>query len=798
METLKPTNPFRGRAALFAIACLIAPLALGEPGDTASLSETEVARRGAAIEQARTLLIKGDEAYTAARYADAVDSYSEARGLIPDAPISAELRAAATERFAQASVEHARVLSRQGDVPGAKAILDKVLVESVAPENPGALAFRAQLDDPIRTNPALTAEHGKNIDAVRRLLYTAEGAFNLGKYDQATSTYEQVLRIDPTNTAARRGLERVAGAKSNYSQSAYDHARAELLTQVESQWELQPPATVAELALASPGADQFDPNEISVRNKIARIIIPKLALDQTSLDEALEFLRISARDNDTFELDPARKGVNFTVNLGAPDSPEVTKIRTARFDLQLSQVPLSEALRYITDITRTSFTTDDFSVLITPAGSSSAELVTRTYRVPPDFISNMSAGAPAAAATDPFGEVPQGTGLLAKRLGAQEALTSQGVIFPEGASASYIPSANTLRIVNTAANHDYIAQIIETVTRTEPVIVAVRVTMIRVERTRLEELGYDWLLDNFGFGGNTSTTGSSEFNLAGGTTGNGGSLADIPLAPGATARNPITAGNRSGDSAFPSESIDNLITGNRGRQDNNRAPGIFSARGILNETKVQSLIRGLDQKKGVDMMAQPTTVTRSGQASSIAIIKEFIFATEYEAPELPTETEGGSPVSPSTPTALEKKDTGITLEVLPIVDESKQSATVTLNFQYVDFNGFVNYGNPIQTVKFGAFGRQSTTLSENAVLMPVFSRQSLNTTVDVADGATVVVGGLLQDRLENVEDKTPIFGDIPVVGRFFQSKGTKSISTAIIFLVHVEIMDPTGQSYRNR
>ncbi len=817
MEPFKPTTPLRGRAALLATAFLIAPITAGETRGGSSLSASETARRSVAIEEARELLQKGDEAYTAGRYTEAVVAYSGARELIPNAPVSAELRAAATERYAQASVEQARLLSRKGDVAGAKAVVDKVLDKSVAPENPGALAFRAQLDDPIRTNPALTAEHAGNVDAVRRLLYTAEGAYNLGKFDQAEAEYRNVLRIDPTNTAARRGLEQVAVAKSGYGKSAYDHSRAELLAQVDSQWELQVPPVDSDLSLAERGSTLLDENAVSVKNKLDRIIIPKIALDQASLEEALDFLRLRARENDTLELDPDRKGVNFTLNLGAPDSPVATQVRNARFDLQLSGLPLSQILKYITEITRTSYTTDDFSVIITATGSSSAELVTRTYRVPPDFISSMSSGGAAAApAEDPFGAAPASGGLLATRLGAQEALVKQGVAFPEGASASYTPATNTLRIVNTATNQDYISQIVETLTKTEPVMVSIAVTMIKVQKTQLEELGFDWLLDNFGFGGPSPVPGSSKLNLSGGTVGNGDELTDIGLAPGVTSTRPITSGNRSGDSAISSNSIDGLFN-NRSRQQSNRAPGVLGVRGGIDDATVQTLMRGLDQTKNVDLMARPATVTRSGQSSSIEIVREFIYPTEYEPPELPNSVgDGGTitivngivsgggggggvtPVTPATPTAFETEEVGITLEVLPVVDVNKQYVNVTLNPNFSDFDGFVNYGSPINTTFQGPLGPSTQEVTPNAILMPVFSKQKFSTSIDVADGATVVVGGLLQNSVQNVEDATPILGSIPILGRLFQSKARKPVSTAILFLVHVELMDPTGRPYRDR
>ena len=798
METFKPITAFRARAALLATACLIAPLTAGEPPRGSSAANNEVSRRSAAVQDAQELLKKGDAAYTSGRYSEAAEAYSAARSLIPNATISAELRSAATERFAQASVELARTLSRKGNVAAAKAAVDQVLAESVAPEHPGALAMRSQLDDPIRTNPALTAAHAKDIDSVRRLLYTAEGAYNLGKFDESKSRYEDVLRIDSTNTAARRGMEKLAAAKSDYSKSGYDQARAEMLSQVDSQWEQQVPPSAADVSLPASDTGLADTNPISVKAKLDRIIIPKLALDQASLEEALDYLRLQASENDTTELDPDRKGVNFTVNLGAPDSPTATKIRSLRFDLQLTNVPLSQVLKYITATTQTSYSTDEFTVKITAAGSNSAELIPRIYRVPPDFISTLSSGVTEAATADPFAETPK-AGLLPKRLGAQEALTKQGVIFPQGASATLI--GTNLRVMNTETNQDYISQVIETLTKAEPVIIAVRVTMIKVQQTRLEELGFDWMLDNFGFGGAGWVPGSSRLNLSGGSAGNGRDITDIIPPTSKAPPHPLTAGNRSGDSALSRDGINDLINNQSGRQTSNSAPGVLGIRGDLSGATYQMLMRGLNQSKGVDMMAKPAIITRSGQSSTISIVREILYPTEYEPPELPTSTgssSGSFPVTPATPTAFEKRDVGITLEVLPVADPSKQFVNVTLNPSFTDFDGFVNYGSPINSTTQGLFGPTKVELTQNAILMPVFSKQAFSTSVDVADGSTIVVGGLMQESVENVEDQTPVLGSIPIVGRMFQSKVKKPVSTAILFLINVELMDPTGRPYRDR
>ncbi|MES2476252.1 MAG: Amuc_1098 family type IV pilus outer membrane protein [Verrucomicrobiota bacterium] len=802
METFKPNHSIRGRAALLASACLVFPLLPAHARDAEALASNELSKRSIAIQEAQELLQKGDEAYTLGNYGDAVTAYAGARNLIPDAPISAELRDAATLRYAQASVEHARDLARAGDLAGAKATVDKVLDKSVAPDNPGALAYRTQLDDPIRTNPALTKEHGQNIDQVRRLLYTAEGAYNLGKFDQAKSTYESVIRIDPTNSAARRGLERVAQAKSDYAKSAYDHTRAEMLAQVDAGWEIPPTPLDVDPAMTDVGFSEISTDLIPVRNKLDRIIIPKFAIEQATLDEALDLLRVRAAENDTLESNPASKGVNITVSLGDGNSPEATRIRNTRFDLQLSQVPLAQVLNYICNVTGTTFSTDDFAVNISPAGSTSTALVTRSYRVPPDFISSISTATSATPQDDPFAEAPAG-GLLATRLGIQETLTQQGVLFPEGASAKLI--AGTLRVVNTEQNQAYIAQIIETATSAEPIMVSVSVTMIKVQEDRLQELGFDWLLNNFGFGGEAWVPGQDKLNLTGGTIGNGRPLTDIPLEGYDTVRNPITSGNRSGDFAVNGNSIDQAILNSGSRQVSNSAPGVLAVRGEINEATVAMLMRGLNQSNGVDLVARPSVVTRSGQSSSVSVIREFPYPTEYEPPELPNSTGGefgfgggSSPVTPATPTAFDNRDVGISMEVLPVVDENKQYVNLTINPVFTEFDGFVNYGSPINTTASGLLGPETVQLTENAILEPVFSVKRLKTSVDVLDGATLVLGGLIQDNNQNVEDQVPILGSIPVIGRLFQSKVTKKTTTAIVFLVNVQVVDPMGRVHRDR
>lgn len=810
------------RARLLALApatCFLLSLSATAQQPSA-LAQAELQRRAASADEARELLKKGDEAYESARWADAVAAYAGARDLLPDAPATAALRSAATERLVQASVERARHQRRMGDVKGAGESVDRVLDESVSPDDPLALEMQEQLNDPIRTNPAATLEHTGDVEEVRLLLYKAQGFQDLGDYDRSAQVYEEVLRVDPTNKAARRGMEVVAQQRADYARAAYDEARAAMLSEVDGAWELRVrPMTAMPDDLEPGGATGT--GRMLLSNKLERIILPVVDFDGVNIREALDFLRQQSVERDTFELDPANRGINFVLEIGGPESESARGILATEINLQLKNVPLSQVLKYINEITRTVYSPQDWAVAIRPAGADSSDMITRTYQVPPDFLTAGGGAGGDAPADDPFGGDDAAEGLIPQRLSALEVLKQQGVAFPEGASANFNAGDSTLRVLNTSTNHAIIEQIVEAVASTEPAMVLVEVRMIRTQERVLKELGFDWLLGEFSLGGSGLTPGTPGAILSGGTL-NPANMADVALSPGDYFRRALTSGNRSGNEAILGDSIDDLLLEqsqglSRGAA---RAPGILWANGRLNNTDVTMLMRGLDRKKGVNMVVSPSTVTRSGQQSKIEIIREFIYPTEYEPPELPNtittpvlvdldgDVEVGTPplvpITPSTPTSFETRSVGVVLDVLPTVSADRYYVDIALNPSVTDFDGFINYGTPITTSAPGTLAGlglgtdNRVEVTPNEILMPVFSTMKTETNLTIADGSTLVIGGMLQEKLQKVEDKTKILGDLPVVGRMFQSHAYAPVRTAVVFLVTVKVVDPTGKPFRDR
>ena len=817
-----------------------------------SLAQREMLRRQDAATEGDRLLAEGREAFAKGDYQQAVDKYTQAVQRVPNAPAFADRRQSYIEHLGDASVALSMQHRKVGKYAEARTLLEAVIAQD--PNNFEAKRELGYLDDPIRTNPALTYEHTQNVDKVRRTLYTAEGNYNLGKYDDAKREYENVLRIDPYNSAARRGMERIASAKSDYYRAAYDHTRAELLSQVDAAWELAVPAELPELPTGSQTTQDGGSGVAYINEKLRRIVIPRIDFEDTTVEEAIDFLRMRSAELDTLELDPTRKGVNFVVRrprtapVAAPDAGlepgEGAAIPTASDpgslrvrELRVRNVPLAVALKYICDQTKLRFKVDDFAVTLVPQSESGEDIFTRTFTVPPDFSAALgSDDGGAKAEADPFAEPAGGGGAkLTARKPIIELLKSSGITFGEGTSAT-LSNSGVLLVTNTPTELDKVEQLVQAIGNKQPKQVKITSKFVEISQENSEELGFDWVLGAVGdpLGSITGAGGTIGSGTArSGSDFTGESINGIPVLPGNNVDNIMTAGTRSGDAAINRNSIDSILNNpNRTAQTANVAPGILSLTGIFGDAEFKMMMRGLSQKKGADMMTAPSVTARSGQKATIEVIREFIYPTEYEPPEIPQSVGGQGtsegtvasvPVTPATPTAFETRNTGVTLEIEPTIGENDFMIDLRFVPEIVEFEGFINYGSPIMapaqpasvsqtfsTILDTATGQVTrlvtgetsvpaspeSVLTENRIEMPVFSTRRVNTSLTIYDGYTVAVGGLMREDVQNVEDKVPILGDIPIVGRLFQTKAENRIKSNLIIFVTAQIIDATGRPLR--
>jgi len=467
---------------------------------------------------------------------------------------------------------------------------------------------------------------------------------------------------------------------------------------------------------------------------------------------------------------------------------------------------------------------DDFAVTLVPATETGDDIFSRTFIVPPDFASALDQGGAGGggAAEDPFAPAPAGGGAatLTARRPIKELLIAAGILFGDGSSVT-LSASGTLLVTNTPTELDKLEQLVQTLNKA-PKQVKITTKFVEISQENTDELGFDWIVTPFSLnsGGTLFGSGGTTGNQGGRTGGdfispiNGTSIDGIPASPEAFTTNGISNGLRSGDQSVNRNSIDAILN-NPGRtaQAANAAPGIIGLTGLFSDGQVQVIMRGLAQKKGTDLMTAPSVTAKSGQKATIEIIREFIYPTEYEPPELPNsvgQTSGGLggggilgggggsfPVTPATPTAFDTRNTGVTLEIEPTIGQNDFVIDLRFVPEIIEFEGFINYGSPIQSPGTDALGNPTNTvITENRIEMPVFSARRVNTALTIYDGYTVAVGGLIREDVQNVEDSVPILGDIPIIGRLFQTKSENRIKSNLIIFVTAQIIDATGRPLR--
>ncbi|MFM8808983.1 MAG: Amuc_1098 family type IV pilus outer membrane protein [Chthoniobacterales bacterium] len=807
-----------------------------------SAADREISRREEDLVIAEQELRAGDAALQRGDVKEAYHHYKTAVDLVPQGSASRGLRSRAVSRFSSGSVRYAEYLVSRGEYAEARRIANEVLEARYNPDFRPAIVFLSRLEEADYFNKTVTPEFAVQRDEVGRLMNEAVGYYDSGRYDMAQKRYQQILAIDKDNAAAFRGLEQVELGKQRYYDSAYNETRARMLWQVERAWE-RPKRRFAEARTSEDmGAETRRGTELMMA-RLNRIIVPRVDFRDAPIQEAVSFLREQSRALDSGE---GGQGINIVVEMPRRSAPVVPTTEgeestaappafSDRITLNLSNVPLYEVLRYVALQAGLKVKVEPFAVSVVPLDKMTDALEVREFKVPPGFI---SATAPAGEDTTTFAGGGPDAGAASKlsaRQNAKDFLESQGVDFPAGASARFIPGSSRLVVKNTASNLDLIESLVEASMAEQPTQVEIEAKFVEVSQNNLKELGFDWTVGPlsiggsgvYGGGGNgVNPTRAFPFNYPGTT---------IPVGA-----NTLSGGLRSGSGTQPYSAISvNRLNALLGKSlglgtTGGPAPAVFSVAGVFTNPQFQVLIRALNQKKGVDLMAAPKVTTKSGQKATITLSREFPYPQEFEPPQIPQNT-GGSTltvnggatadtsdpvVTPSFPTDFTTRNLGVTLEVEPQIGPDGYTIDLNLTPEVVDFDGFINYGSPIYAPRsqrttiipfigpdgnvsfadlapvLGASATERQLLTENVINQPIFSTRKVTTNVSIWDGQTVVIGGLIREDVQKVSDKVPILGDIPVAGALFRSEVEQKIKRNLIIFTTARLMDAAGQLLR--
>lgn len=199
----------------------------------------------------------------------------------------------------------------------------------------------------------------------------------------------------------------------------------------------------------------------------------------------------------------------------------------------------------------------------------------------------------------------------------------------------------------------------------------------------------------------------------------------------------------------------------------------FGREGSDGGTSFAGLIRALQSNSEANILSTPSILTTDNNAASISVAENIPFVTGSF-----TSTEGGAGNPFQT---IERRDVGITLSVTPQISEGD---TVVLEIDQ-QVSGVSN--QPVA-------GAVDIVTTERKITTQVIAR----------DKEVIILGGLLEDEVRETQQKVPLLGDIPLVGRLFRNDDTQvGKSNLMVFLKasivrnEEELRGATAEKYEN-
>jgi pilus assembly protein CpaC len=171
-------------------------------------------------------------------------------------------------------------------------------------------------------------------------------------------------------------------------------------------------------------------------------------------------------------------------------------------------------------------------------------------------------------------------------------------------------------------------------------------------------------------------------------------------------------------------------------------------------------IQALEQKGVVELLAEPNVMAVNGHEAS------FLAGGEFPYPVAQASSGGSAAVT------IMFKEYGIRLNFIPTI-----TPRGTIRLQVAPEVSSLDYTNAIEISGFD---------------VPAITTRKVKTEVELSDGQSFVVGGLLDKSENETFQKIPFLGDIPVLGKFFQSMQRTKNDTELIVIVTPEIVSPIG------
>jgi pilus assembly protein CpaC len=193
-----------------------------------------------------------------------------------------------------------------------------------------------------------------------------------------------------------------------------------------------------------------------------------------------------------------------------------------------------------------------------------------------------------------------------------------------------------------------------------------------------------------------------------------------------------------------------------------------SSAGAVSASKGPGRFFGIDAEKQdglIKILAEPTIVAISGQEGS------FLAGGKIFIPTAST-LAGGFPVI-----TLTEKEFGVGLKFTPTVLDG----------------GLINLKVAPEVSELSQTGSPFTTISGVTSVLPSFTMRRSETTVQLNDGQSFAISGLIKNNVSQTVKRFPILGEVPILGALFRSSEFQTDKSELMFLVTARLVKPVSQ-----
>jgi general secretion pathway protein D len=317
-----------------------------------------------------------------------------------------------------------------------------------------------------------------------------------------------------------------------------------------------------------------------------------------------------------------------------------------------------------------------------------------------------------------------------------------------------------------------------------PPQVTIKAKFVEVSQEDNKALGFEWYLGNI-------------LMNNGSIAGQGGTAPSYNGAP--TPANPLGVfpGNPFAGTTIAPKGTDQVLTSGL----RNTPTTLFTLTGILTDPQFRMVLHAIENRTGAELLAQPEVTTQSGRQAQMKAtdVKTIVTGFSFSQNTTTTSAGGGTIVGggATLPPASfvyplpEQMELGPVLDVIPCVLSDGYTVNLTLIPSLTEFVGYEDpssFNNALPATT-GAFPGGLVMVP---TVLPRFRVRQVASAVNVWDGQTVVLGGLLAETVGTIKDKVPMLGDLPVLGRFFRSESKTTSKKNLLVFVTPTLIDPAG------